>query len=305
MPYQHIVHLVLHVLLLVASIALADAVDHGLWWISMAGLCGAAMVQIGFAGHDVEHGQVFRNPDQKRCLSLICWNLLLGLSARWWEEKHRAHHRDTHVIGADPDLYALYAFDTQQAKQAAGIHRLFIRNQHWLFWISLAFVRLYFQWLSLIFLIVRPGPGRCVELCLLVLHHAVFWFAVCSILPQNALLFVVISYAAAGVYMGIVFCTNHLGMPYAPAPQHGKRWQIAHTRNIRTGRIGAYLCGGLNYQIEHHLHPSMSRFRLRSVATSTRQLCHDLNMPYHEQNLFAALRDVHAAFRRVSTEARQ
>jgi 3-methyladenine DNA glycosylase Tag len=41
------------------------------------------------------------------------------------------------------------------------------------------------------------------------------------------------------------------------------------------------------------------------MAASTRQLCRDLEMPYHEQNLCAALRDVHAAFRRISLEARQ
>jgi fatty acid desaturase len=47
------------------------------------------------------------------------------------------------------------------------------------------------------------------------------------------------------------------------------RRQVLTSRNIRGGRLTDWVLGGLNYQIEHHLFPSMPRPSLRREGISS------------------------------------
>jgi hypothetical protein len=51
------------------------------------------------------------------------------------------------------------------------------------------------------------------------------------------------------------------------------RRQVVTARNIRGGRFTTFMLGGLNYQIEHHLFPSMPRPNLRRVQGLVRDFC--------------------------------
>jgi fatty acid desaturase len=54
---------------------------------------------------------------------------------------------------------------------------------------------------------------------------------------------------------------------------------VLTSRNIRGGRVTDFALGGLNYQIEHHLFPSMPRPNLRHAQTIVRDFCarHDIS----------------------------
>jgi fatty acid desaturase len=58
------------------------------------------------------------------------------------------------------------------------------------------------------------------------------------------------------------------------------------------------LLGGLNYQIEHHLFPSMPRANLRKARKLVRDYCAQHRIPYTETGLVAsyaiALRHLHS-----------
>lgn len=45
--------------------------------------------------------------------------------------------------------------------------------------------------------------------------------------------------------------------------------QLCTTRNMRSGTFIDWLWGGLNYQIEHHLFPTMPRNNLKKVILFT------------------------------------
>jgi fatty acid desaturase len=57
--------------------------------------------------------------------------------------------------------------------------------------------------------------------------------------------------------------------------------------------------GGLNYQIEHHLFPSMPRPSLRKVAPLIREYCDQLSVRYTETGITRACRDVTSYINRV------
>ena len=79
------------------------------------------------------------------------------------------------------------------------------------------------------------------------------------------------------------------------------RRQVLTARNVRGGRVVDFALGGLNYQIEHHLFPSMPRANLRLAQPIVRAFCAERGVPFHESPLLAsygqALRHLHAVGR--------
>lgn len=63
------------------------------------------------------------------------------------------------------------------------------------------------------------------------------------------------------------------------------RRQVLTSRNVRGGQLIDFALGGLNYQIEHHLFPSMPRPSLRRAQTLIRTFCTQHNIAYHETGL--------------------
>jgi len=57
------------------------------------------------------------------------------------------------------------------------------------------------------------------------------------------------------------------------------------SRNIRGGRVTDFAMGGLNYQIEHHLFPSMPRANLKRAQPIVRAYCAANGVAYTETRL--------------------
>ena len=110
--------------------------------------------------------------------------------------------------------------------------------------------------------------------------------------------------------MGCSFAPNHKGMPtIAPG---GKidflRRQVLTSRNVRGGWFTDFLLGGLNYQVEHHLFPSMPRANLRKAQAVVRAHCAAHRINYTETSLFGSyamvlkhLHDLGAPLRRPAS----
>src|SRR5690625_7821775 len=64
------------------------------------------------------------------------------------------------------------------------------------------------------------------------------------------------------------------------------------SRNISGGRAMDTFMGGLNFQVEHHLFPSVARPNLRKVAPIVRQYCQDLGVRYTATTLVQSYRSV-------------
>ena len=79
--------------------------------------------------------------------------------------------------------------------------------------------------------------------------------------PGKAVAFLAVELAVFGFYLGSSFAPNHIGMPLV-SPRlklDFLRRQVLMSRNVSGGRFMSILMGGLNYQVEHHLFPSMAR----------------------------------------------
>ncbi|CAL9329307.1 hypothetical protein SUDANB146_06466 [Streptomyces sp. enrichment culture] len=68
------------------------------------------------------------------------------------------------------------------------------------------------------------------------------------------------------------------------------RLQVLTSRNVRGSFLTDWFLWGLNYQIEHHLFPSMPRPHLRLAQSMVKARCRDLGIPYAETDLVDSCR---------------
>ena len=76
------------------------------------------------------------------------------------------------------------------------------------------------------------------------------------------------------------------------------------SRNVTGGRFVDVALGGLNYQIEHHLFPSMPRVSLRHAQPIIAAFCAEKDVKYTQTSLFASYRIVIRYLNEVGLGAR-
>ena len=121
-----------------------------------------------------------------------------------------------------------------------------------------------------------------------------------------AFAFLGVQLAVFGVYMGASFAPNHKGMPVIAESARLDFFskQVRTSRNIRGGWWATWLMGGLNYQVEHHLFPSMARPHLAKARLVVRDYCESLGVPYTETSLWRSYAIVIDYLNRVGLAAR-
>jgi fatty acid desaturase len=261
------------------------------WWqLAIAVLLAGVFTQIGFIGHDAGHRQIFQSKRANYLVGLLHGNLAIGLSYGWWVDKHNRHHAHPNTEDKDPDVaIGALAFTTGQAVGKRGrVTRFIARRQRYMFFPLLLLEAVQLHVSSVRAIIGRGLRHRPWEALFLGLHAAGYLAAVLLVLsPLKALVFVVVQQALFGLYLGCSFAPNHKGMPMLAADDKTDflRRQVLTSRNVRGNWLVDFALGGLNYQIEHHLFPSMPRPNLRRSQALVREFCHQHGLSYCETTL--------------------
>ena len=273
------------------------------WWaILLAPVLAVVSTQLAFFGHDAGHRQITRRRDISEALGLFSGNLLNGLSYSWWVDKHNAHHAHPNDVSTDPDVYpGALVFDARDTSGRQGLAAWTTRHQAWLFFPLLTLEAINLQISSVRAVLPRGTRHRGVELALLTVHAVAYvGLLVTALTWQQALVFAVVHQALFGIYLGCSFAPGHKGMPRLEPEEASDPLlrQVLTSRNVRGGVFVDHALGGLNYQIEHHLFPSMPRPNLRHAQVVTRRFCEERSVGYEEATLWAsyahALRHMHA-----------
>ena len=291
-PWSYAGHFAL-VFAALAAIVAAMVIWQDSWWLLLlAPAFGIVATQMGFLGHDVGHLQVTRNATRMRLLGLVDGNLMGGMSFGWWVAKHNAHHAHPNDLEGDPDVRAgVLIFDADQAVDRRGLAGWTTRHQAFLFFPFLLGEAVNLHVASVRELFNSGLKQRMPEAVLMLTHYVLYvgLLLVTLTLPQ-ALLFVAIHKGVQGLYLGCSFAPNHKGMPILDAAQAADPLlrQVLTSRNIRGGPFTDAALGGLNYQIEHHLFPSMPRANLRRAQPVVQRFCAERGIPYLECSAFAS-----------------
>jgi fatty acid desaturase len=270
------------------------AVIGASWWTVLLALpLGILTTRAAFFGHDAGHQQIASSRKLHDWIGRLHGNLLLGMSYAWWNDKHNRHHANPNHTDKDPDVgEGVLVWTLEQAAGRKGIEGWLTRNQARIFFPLLTLEGFNLKVSSIRFLLARRRTEK-VELGLMAAHLVLYFTALFLIMsPLQALVFALVHHMIFGLHLGSVFAPNHKGMEM---PDDDNNWghlekQVLTSRNVNGGLVTDWMMGGLNYQIEHHLFPSMPRANLRFAQPIVREYCESIGMPYVSTSLVESYR---------------
>jgi fatty acid desaturase len=308
-PGYYILMLVTNTLAFATSLWLLGLV-HSVWaTVLMAALLAFVSGQLGFQLHDSGHRQMFRSRRVNTVIGIVTGNGLLGMSHGWWVDKHNRHHGNPNHQDLDPDIdVGVIAYSEEQAQAKTGVGRWIARHQAGLFFPLLFGLAWTMHVKGVQFLIQTKERLRWVEVGALCLHAVAFpALLVVMVGPWRALLVIVVQKCVGGFYLASVFAPNHKGMPQIEKGQELDflRSQVLTSRNVRANPLTDLLYGSLNYQIEHHLFPTMPRCNIRRAHKIVRDYCAELGVPYHETTIYRSYHEILSFLHEVGAPLRQ
>ncbi|KAJ3253950.1 hypothetical protein HK103_007619 [Boothiomyces macroporosus] len=258
-------------------------------------LLGLAFQQSGWLAHDCCHHQVFKNRD-------------LGNMAGW-KQKHCTHHAAPNVHAHDPDIntmpflawseYAIEGFADLSDKDVA---KFMVKYQPILIFPLLSIARLSWALHSILWnatskRILEFPSLPTVERVLIGIHYV--WYlggAFLLLSPVNAIVWAVLVQVFCGIFLSTVFSLNHNGRPVYSIEQASTKnfyeLAIVTGRNVTPGVFNDWFTGGLNYQMEHHMFPTVPRHNLPKTSKMVQELCKKHNVPYHTTGYIDGLKEI-------------
>ncbi|MCH7812063.1 MAG: acyl-CoA desaturase [Chloroflexi bacterium] len=307
-PRFYIVNTLFVLSLVAASVAVLVLVDA--FWIQLlnAAFLAFAFTQISFLGHDASHRQIFRSPRNNNIIGSIYWNVLLGMSNRWFIYRHSRHHASPNEMDADPDAdMIILSLSEEQARRREGFLSFLVKYQLFLLPL-LTLEMIVLQYASFRHLRNARGKYPLIELPLIALHYGLYFgLAYIFLGLWPALLFVALHQLVFGSYFSSVIASNHKGMPMLDGrgDLDFLHQQVLTARNVRSSPLIDFWYGGLNFQIEHHLFPNMPRNKLRDAQTIVRRFCAERGIAYYETGLVRSFADIYGSLREISAVARR
>ncbi|MGL4339832.1 MAG: fatty acid desaturase family protein [Rhodoglobus sp.] len=270
------------------------ALLHHTWYLLLiaAGM-GIIFTQYAFITHELSHRQVFASGKINDFVGRIMADLVVGISYSWWMSKHSRHHANPNTVGKDPDVETDFIiFQAEEAAGLAGVKKFFAQRQGYLFFPALLLEGINLHRHAFVTVLSkRKVDKRALEIVLLAVRNVGYLTILFTFMPLGmAFAFLGVQLAIFGLYMGASFAPNHVGMPILTqgSTVDFLRRQVLTSRNIRGGHVMNHFMGGLNYQIEHHLFPTMARPHLRRASEMVREYCAARGILYTQVGLGAA-----------------
>ncbi|HLF90275.1 MAG TPA: fatty acid desaturase [Anaerolineales bacterium] len=301
--------MIVNAVMLAISLVILFTTDN--FWLQMLNAVFMAFIfgQTGFIAHDSGHRQGFHTPQMNDIFGLIHGNALIGMSYGWWMDKHNQHHAHPNQVDLDPDIdIPVIAFSEEQALSKRGLVRFIVKHQKIFFFPLLLFEAYSLRLGSFGFLKTQMWKYRGQEILLITLHFAWYFGVIFTALPfWTGLAFIFLHQALFGLYMASVFAPNHKGMLVVPRNVQLDffRLQVLTARNVKAHPVTDFWYGGLNYQIEHHLFPTMARNKLNEAQTIVREFCDKYNIQYYETSILNSYAEILDYLHVVSAPLRQ
>ena len=278
------------------------------WWqaLPLAVVLGLGAAGIGFnIQHDGGHQAYSDYPWINKLMAMTLD--VIGGSSYVWHCKHAVfHHTYVNITGhdADVDLGILGRLTPHQKWLT------FHRWQHFYFWLLYGLLAIKWHLVSDFRNVItgrigghrfpRPRGG---ELAIFVAGKVTF-LALAFGIPLLfrpvwvVLLFYGVTALVLGMALSVVFqlahCVEEAEFPL-PRPDTGcieNAWAIHQAETTvdfaRRSRVMAWLLGGLNFQIEHHLFPRICHINYAAMSKLVEETCREFGVKYAEHPSFRA-----------------
>ncbi|NWI08067.1 FADS2 desaturase, partial [Crypturellus soui] len=288
----------------------------GTGWIAtllLACILTTSQAQAGWLQHDFGHLSVFKKPVWNHILHKFVIGHLKGASANWWNHRHFQHHAKPNIFKKDPDVNMLHVFvlgDSQPVEYGKKkLKYLPYNHQHEYFFLIFPplLIPVYFQ-IQIIWTMIRHRFWAVSET-----SPPSSWGSGSS--PPS-------SWGSGGPRVTpeqgedrsslrckgrgrmhrpfleshwFVWVTQMNHIPMEIDSEKHRDWlssQLAATCNIEESFFNNWFTGHLNFQIEHHLFPTMPRHNFWKIKPLVKSLCAKYGVQYEEKPLGKACIDI-------------
>jgi len=270
----------------------------------MGVLMSIAQGRCGWLMHEGGHYSLTGNITVDRGLQIVLYGVGCGMSGSWWRIQHNKHHAMPQKLGHDVDLNTLplVAFTEKVAKKCGVAQKTWIRLQSVMFpMITTLLVALGWQYYLHIRHIIRAKNWP--ELGSIIVRH-VIWTALVTThfgLWHSVLLFLAYDWLASN-YIFINFAVSHTHLDVVPKEDTKVDWVRyagVYTMNVHPGPLKfiSWWMAFLNFQIEHHLYPSMPQYRHPIISPRVKALFEKHGLKYDQRSygeaMAATFRNLH------------
>jgi len=277
-----------------------------LW--SFCAVMGFGVAGIGLSVmHDANHGAYSNKPWVN---NLLGYSLnLIGASAFNWRLQHNVlHHTYTNIHEADEDISPRGVLRMHPDSDWRALHKFqhvyawFLYGLMTLVWCTIKdFVRIINYEKSGL---VKKQKGNIRKEWIILIATKIVYIGYIFVIPsillpslawwQILVGFLTMHYIA-GFILAIIFQPAHVidGTEYPLADDEGQlenNWaihQLLTTTNFANkSRIFSWYVGGLNFQVEHHLFPTICHVHYRKVSEIVKETAEEFGLPYKNAPTF-------------------
>jgi len=269
-------------------------------------IMGFGMAGIGFSVmHDANHSSYSKNQKTNKYLGYLL-DSLGGYHLNWKIQHNILHHTFTNIDGHDHDIEsALLRLSPEQKKSKKYRFQLFyapflysLMTVYWITGKDFVDIKNYSK-LGLLKSQKITYKKAINQLIISKTLYYAFTLGLPFLLSPTpwliTLLGFLIMHFICGLTLALVFQTAHVVNETSFSPNDEKKsaidkWathQLSTTANFsRNSRIFSWYIGGLNYQIEHHLFPSICHIHYKNIAPIVQETAQEFGLPYHQHKSF-------------------
>ncbi|HEU5053070.1 MAG TPA: acyl-CoA desaturase [Hanamia sp.] len=264
--------------------------------------------------HDAIHGALSRRRKMNKLLS-YSFNVI-GANAYIWSIMHNiVHHTYTNIEGHDEDITSVPLLRMSPHQRLRKIHRY----QYWyafLFYgfgsLSWVFVKDYVKFFKKKIGNYENKKHPRVEYFKLFFFKLVYYmlFLVLPVILINALwwqilLGFLVLHFCEGITMAIIFMLAHeVEETQFPLPDERgnimNSWavhQLYTTADFGRGnKLLSFFCGGLNFQVEHHLFPRICHVHYKPISDIVKETAEEYSLRYNTNHSFGGAIRSHVRF---------
>lgn len=281
-----------------------------MWVIMGFGMAGVGLSVM----HDANHGAYSRKEWVNTLVSNVM--IILGGSARNWRIQHNVlHHTYTNVTDHDEDIDPpLFMLRFSPHSKHYAIHKF----QHLYAWFFYGMMTLFWYLTKDYQQAYRYKKKGLIQAQGVTFGQHMFRIIFFKLLYTLLLLFLPIYFGGAswltnvigflimqficGLILAMIFQPAHI-VPTSTFPMPNNSgvveadWAVSQLYNTANfapkSRLFSWYVGGLNYQVEHHLFPSICHIHYKHISKIVEQTATEFHLPYHSYQTFIAALSEH------------
>lgn len=256
--------------------------------------------------HDAVHGSLSSNKTINKILG-YSFNIIGGNSYVWNITHNIVHHTYTNIEGHDEDIEQIPLLRMSPHQKLRKVHR----HQYWyafffygLSSLSWVFIKDYVKFFKKEIGNYNNKKHPKVQYFILFISKAVYYilfivlpFIFIKALWWQVLLGFILMHMVQGLTMAIIFMLAHVveETDY-PLPDNTgtmeNTWavhQLYTTADFgRNNALLNFFCGGLNFQVEHHLYPRICHVHYKKISEIVKQTAANFNLRYNDNTSFTS-----------------